>query len=83
MTMSIDDTLLHKAMRISGIASKTAAVDLALREFVRRGDAVRVLSAGLDKSPRELGEMFDPAYDLEALRLAEKPTPHGRKPRSR
>ena len=83
MTMHIDDGLLDKAMALAGVESKTAAVDLALREFVRRGDLVKGLSVGLDKSPAELKEIFDPAYDLGAMRLAESPAPYGRKSRSR
>ncbi len=83
MTMHIDDDLLDKAMGLAGVESKTAAVDLALREFVRRGALVRELSPGLDLSPAELKEVFDPAYDLGAMRLAETPTPYGRKSRSR
>jgi Arc/MetJ family transcription regulator len=82
MTMHIDDGLLERAMRVAGVENKTAAVDLALREFVRRGELVKVLSAGLGKSAAELREMFDPAYDLDALRAAESPVTYGRKSRS-
>jgi len=81
--MHVDDHLLEKAMALAGIESKTGAVDLALREFVRRGVLVRDLGTGLDLSPAELKEVFDPAYNLEAMRLAEKPAPYGRKPRAR
>ncbi len=73
MTMHIDETLLARAMEIAGSDSKTATVDLALRELVRRGSLARLLETGLRKSPEELPEIFDPAYDLEALRLAETP----------
>lgn len=83
MTMHIDDDLLDKAMGLAGVESKTAAVDLALREFVRRGALVKELGTGLDLSPAELKEVFDPAYDLEAARLAETPVSYGRKSRTR
>ena len=83
MTMHVDDVLLEKAMALAGLESKTGAVDLALREFVRRGVLVKDLGSGLDLSPAELKEVFDPAYNLEATRLAEKPASYGRKPRSR
>jgi Arc/MetJ family transcription regulator len=83
MTMHVDDALLERAMALAGIDSKTGAVDLALREFVRRGVLVKDLGTGLDLSPAELKEVFDPAYDLEATRRAETPVPYGRKPRAR
>ena len=82
MTMHIDDDLLEKAMSLAGVESKTAAVDLALREFVRRGALVKELGTGLNLSPAELKDVFDPAYNLETLRLAETPVAYGRKPRS-
>lgn len=83
MTMHIDDALLEKAVELSGAASKTAAVDVALKEFVRRGELVAVLKRGLGKTAEELKTMFDPGYDLEAMRLAESSPSYGRKPRSR
>jgi len=73
MTMHIDDALLDKAMALAGVESKTSAVDLALREFVRRGALVKELGAGLNLNPAELKDVFDPAYNLETLRLAETP----------
>jgi hypothetical protein len=83
MTMHIDDALLERAMALAGIESKTAAVDMALREFVRRGALVKELTTGLDLSPAELKEVFEPGYDLEAMRLAETPASYGRKSRAR
>jgi hypothetical protein len=83
MTLHIDDALLEKAMSLAGVESKTAAVDLALREFVRRSELVHVLTHGLDKSPAELREMFDPKYDLETVRLMETPRTYGGKSRAR
>lgn len=83
MTMHIDDELLETAMSLAGLDSKTAAVDLALREFVRRGALVKELGTGLNLSPAELKDVFDPAYELEAMRLVETPAPYGRKSRAR
>jgi len=80
MTLHIDEGLLNRAMKVAGVESKTSAVDLALREYVRRGELVRVLSTGLQKSPEDLRNMFDPDYDLEALRLNEPSRSYGRKP---
>ncbi len=83
MTMHIDDVLLAKAKTIAGVSSKTATIDMALREFVRRGELVRGLTSYLDRTPAELKDMFDPDYDLDAMRLAENPKRHGRKSRPR
>jgi Arc/MetJ family transcription regulator len=83
MTLHIDDSLLEKAMSLAGVESKTAAVDLALREFVRRSELVRVLSSGLKMTPAELRELFDPNYDLEAERSKGTPVTYGGKSRSR
>lgn len=83
MTMHIDDGLLEKAVELSGAASKTAAVDFVLKEFVRRGELVKVLKAGLGLSADELRNAVDTNYDLGALRMAETAPPYGRKSRSR
>lgn len=82
MTMHIDDALLERAMAITGAASKTAAVDLALRELVRRGEMVELAKAGLGLSASELKEVFDPVYDLEVARNLSKPVNYGRKSRA-
>lgn len=82
MTLHIEEGLLNRAMKVAGVESKTSAVDLALREYVRRGELVRVLSAGLRKNPEDLRTLFDEGYDLEAMRLNEKPAAYGRKPRA-
>lgn len=83
MTMHIDDALIERVMGLTGVESKTGAVDLALREFVRRGSLVKELGTGLDLGPEELKEVFDPGYNLEAARAAETPVTYGRKPRAR
>lgn len=57
VAMHIDEALLEKAMALAGIESKTAAVDMALREFVRRGSLVKELKTVLDLSPAELKEV--------------------------
>lgn len=83
VAMRIDEALLEKAMALAGIESKTAAVDMTLREFVRRGSLVKELTTGLDLGPAALKELFDPGYDLETLRRAETPASYGRKSRTR
>ncbi len=73
MTMYIDDSLLAKAMTMTGASSKTAAVDLALRELVRKGELVELAKAGLGLSADELKEIFEPAFDPTKLRNLERP----------
>ncbi len=58
-TLEIDDALLETAMTVSGAKTKTEAIDLALREFIRSRER------GLLR--RELGS-FDLDLDLEELR---------------
>ncbi len=83
MTMHIDDGLLARVMEATGATSKTAAIDLALREIDRRTKLAKLAAEGLGLGPDELKEAVDPAYDVEEMRLREKPVTYGRKPRSR
>ena len=83
MTMRIDDALLARVMASLGVASKTKAVDLALREVDRRAELIRLTRDGLGLSPGDLKAVLNPAYNLEAMRMQETPVPYGRKPRSR
>ncbi|MBI5396527.1 MAG: type II toxin-antitoxin system VapB family antitoxin [Verrucomicrobia bacterium] len=84
MTLHIDDGLLARVMAATGAASKTRAIDLALREMDRRAKLVELCREGLGLTPGELKEAFDPAsLPEETMRVAEPPTSYGRKPRSR
>ena len=83
MTMHIDGALLERVMAATGAATKTRAVDIALREMDRKAELIRLTREGLGLSPGELRKSVDPAYDLEAIRLKETPVYYGRKPRSR
>ena len=83
MTMHIDDGLLARVMEATGAASKTKAIDLALREMDRRTKLARLAAEGLGMRPDELKETVDPAYDLAAMRRRETPVTYGRKPRAR
>jgi Arc/MetJ family transcription regulator len=83
MTMYIDDELLARVMAATGAASKTKAIDLALREMDRKAKLIKLSAAGLGLGPEELKEAIDPAYDLEARRRSETLTTYGRKPRTR
>ena len=83
MTLHIDDGLLDRVMAATGAASKTKAVDLALREMDRRAELKRLTAEGLGLSAQELKEAFDPASATAELLPATKPVNNGRKPRSR
>ncbi len=83
MTLHIDDKLLARVMAATGAASKTKAVDLALRDVDRRSHLAKLASEGLGLDPEELRASVDPAYDLETERARETPVSYGRKPRSR
>lgn len=73
MTMHIDEGILARVMKWSGAASKTEAVDLALKEMDRKARLAEIGKTGLGLSRAELMEAVDPGYDLMALRLAETP----------
>jgi Arc/MetJ family transcription regulator len=83
MTMNIDDALLERVMAATGASSKTAAIDLALREADRRAELKKLAAKGLGLSAAELREAFDPDYELNTMRKAEGPVSYGRRNRSR
>ncbi len=82
MTMHIDDELLNRVMAATGVASKTKAIDLALREMDRRVELKRLTSEGLGLSADELKEVFDPASAAVATPVGTKGVIYGRKSRS-
>lgn len=54
----LDDTFLKVVRRISGAKTYAGAVDIAMREFVRRARARRILDlAGIGQWEGDLGEM--------------------------
>jgi Arc/MetJ family transcription regulator len=81
MTMHIDEEILNEVMRITGVRSKTKAVEVALGEMVRRARFKELSARGLGLSPEELKTAWeDPFPDQsETLRAAEEPPTHGRK----
>jgi Arc/MetJ family transcription regulator len=83
MTLHIDDVLLKDVMDATGAASKTKAIDLALREMARRAELKRLAAKGLGLTAGELREVFDPASDLDRPIVPSKPVNYGRKSRSR
>jgi len=70
MTMFIDETLLARVMEITGIKTKTEAVEFALRETERKAKITRFVATETIAADEWRGAV-DPAYDLTALRAAE------------
>lgn len=83
VTMNIDDDLLKRVMKASGIKSKTGAVNHTLREWDRRHRLKTLSEISLGFTDAEVVNALDPNYDLMALRLAETSKPYGKKPGSR
>lgn len=71
MTMHIDDALLSSVIRLTGAASKTEAVHLALRELDRKARLAEFGRNGLGLTPVELMDAVTPGYDVLAMRDAE------------
>jgi Arc/MetJ family transcription regulator len=76
--MNIDDDLLKRVVKTTGIKSKTGAVDHALREWDRRYRLKTLLETNLGLTEKELITAFDPSYDVETLRAAESPAEYGK-----
>jgi hypothetical protein len=74
MTMHIDEELLDRVIESYGFASKTEAVEMALREMDRKVRFKAFVKAGIDFSPGELKDAVDPNYDVLAMRAAETST---------
>jgi hypothetical protein len=89
MTMHIDEDTLREVMKITGAPSKTAAVEIALKEMARKSKLRALLKKGFGLTPEEHKAVFPPDY-LETYRampgvatvVAEKPASYGkRRPR--
>ena len=72
MTMFIDEGLLARVMKLTGLKTKTETVGFALRETERKSKLAKFLSAR-KVTPAEWKGSVDPAYDLTRLRVAERP----------
>lgn len=79
MTMHIEEDLLARVIATHGFASKTEAVDMALREMDRKHRLREYFKNGLGWTAEERKSAFDPDYDVAALRAAETPKPHGKR----
>lgn len=71
ITLNVNDDLLNRVVKSSGSKTKTAAIDLALREMDRRARLTEVLTKGSGLQGEELANMFDPTTDPTLLRAAE------------
>ena len=78
MTMHIDEAVLEDVMKITGVASKTGAVEFALNEMVRRHRFKEIASRGLGMSREELKNVWEDPFPEETARVAEEP-PRGRR----
>ena len=81
MTMHIDEAVLAAVMKITGVPSKTKAVEVALTEMVRKHRFKELGKKGLGLTPEELRNVWeDPFPEGESLRVAEdSPFTDGRK----
>lgn len=85
MTMHIEDELLGRVIDAYGFASKTEAVEAALREMDRQARIREFRKHGLGFTPDELAAAVDPFYDEKlghnvyppGHAVAEDPTPYG------
>lgn len=78
MTMHIEEALLKRVIEAYGYASKTEAVEMALRELDRKARFHELGRRGLEMTPEELGEAMDTSYNLTAMRVAETPQKYGK-----
>ena len=84
MTMHIDEALLAEVMAATGAASKTEAVDLALRKVARKFRQRERWKVGLGMTAEEIRAAFDPDLAMginppeKGIALvAEEPQPYG------
>lgn len=79
MTMHIDEEVLAEVMRITGVPSKTKAVEVALTEMVRKAKLKELGRRGLGLTPAELKNAWEDPEEVESLRAAEAGAEYGRK----
>lgn len=73
-TLNIDEALLERVVGLTGAATKTEAIHLALREIDRKAQLLTALRAGVGGEEDEIRGLFEPEADPLALRVAETPT---------
>lgn len=71
MTMHIDEAVLAEVMKITGVASKTKAVETALHDMVRKHRFKTLARKGLGLTPDELKNVWEDPFPEETARVAE------------
>lgn len=79
MTMHIDEDILAEVVKITGVESKTKAVETALTEMVRRYRLKEIGKKGLGLTSEELKDAWEDPFHEESLKAAEAPAIYGRK----
>jgi Arc/MetJ family transcription regulator len=79
ITMHIDEDLLDRVVKRFACASKTEAVEMALKEMDRKARFRDLVKSGLGFSPEELKNAVDPDYDISGMRAAEPLPTYGSK----
>jgi Arc/MetJ family transcription regulator len=78
MTMHIDEDVLDEVMKVTGAASKTKAVAMALSEMARKSRLKKNLAMGSGVPASQLDKVYDPK-SLAVYRVAEDQTPYGKR----
>ena len=79
MTMHINEDILEDVMKITGVPSKTKAVEVALTEMVRRHRLKELGKKGLGLTAAELKTAWEDPFPEETLKVAERAPVYGRK----
>jgi len=77
MTVEIDEKKLSSLMKLTGITTKTRALNYAVSAAERNARRDKLLSTPL--ALKDLQSAIDPRYDLGELRAHEKPVGKGGK----
>ena len=79
MTMHIDEDILDDVVKITGVESKTKAVEKALTEMVRRYRLKTLAKKGLGVKAEELKDAWEDPFPQERLKAAETAPHYARK----
>ena len=77
MTMHIDEDLLDRVVKRFGCASKTEAVEMALKEMDRKARFRDFVKTPSGFTAEELKNAVAPDYDIPAMRAAEDTPAYG------
>lgn len=79
MTMHIDEDVLAEVIKITGVSSKTRAVEVALTNMVRRHRLKELGRKGLGLTSAELKNVWEDASEEPSLKVADEPPKYARK----